>query len=92
MKLPLADRAEIPKTKVVQYLLASTHRAGRGKARFFASLGFHVSGWEVLARTLQQHARDNDVTFSENTPFGTRYVIEGPLVAPDGRQLQVRTL
>lgn len=46
----------------------------------------------MLARTLQQHARDNDVTFSENTPFGTRYVIEGPLVAPDGRQLQVRTV
>ena len=87
MKLPLADRAEIPKTKVVQYLLSSTHRAGRGKARFFTSIGFQVSAWEALAQALKQHARVNDVIFSENTPFGIRYVIEGPLVAPDDRQL-----
>lgn len=92
MKLPLADRVEISKTKVVQYLLASTHRAGRGKARFFSSIGFQVSAWEALAHALQQHARDNVVTFSENTPFGIRYVVEGPLIATDGRQLQVRTV
>lgn len=92
MKLPHADRLEIPKAKVVQYLLSSTHRAGRGKAGFFSSFGFQVSAWEVLAHALQQHARDNVVTCSEDTPFGIRHVIEGPLVAPNGRQLQVRTV
>jgi hypothetical protein len=92
MKLPHADRLEIPKAKVVQYLLSSTHRAGRGKAGFFSACGFQVSTWEVLAQALQQHARDNVVTVSEDTPFGIRYVIEGPLVAPNGRQLQVRTV
>jgi hypothetical protein len=92
MKLPLADRVEIPRSKIIQYLLASTHRAGRGKARFFSLMGFEVSAWERLALALQQHARDNEVTFSEDTPFGIRYVIEGPLVALDGRQLQVRTV
>jgi len=90
MKLPHADRLETPKAKVIQYLLSSTHRAGRGKAGFFYACGFQVSTWEVLAQALQQHARDNVVTFSEGTPFGVRYVIEGPLVAPNGRQLQVR--
>jgi len=84
MKLPHADRLEIPKAKVVQYLLSSTHRAGRGKAGFFSARGFQVSTWEVLAQALQQHARDNVVTVSEDTPFGIRYVIEGPLVAPNG--------
>ena len=92
MKLPYADRLEIPKAKVVQYLLSSTHRAGRGKAGFFSACGFQVSTWDVLAQALRQHARDNVVTFSEDTPFGIRYVIEGPLVAPNGRQLQVRTV
>ncbi|MGE3152328.1 MAG: DUF6883 domain-containing protein [Nitrospiraceae bacterium] len=92
MKLPHADRLEIPKAKVVQYLLSSTHRAGRGKAGFFSACGFQVSKWDVLAQALRQHARDNVVSFTEDIPFGLRYVIEGPLVAPNGRQLQVRTV
>lgn len=77
---------------MVQYLLSSTHRAGREKARFFSAFGFQVSAWEALAQALQQHARDNIVTLTEETPFGTRYVIEGPLIAPNGRELQIRTV
>lgn len=77
---------------MVQYLLSSTHRAGRGKARFFSAFGFQVSAWEALAQALQQHARDNIVTLTEETPFGTRYVIEGPLIAPNGRELLIRTV
>jgi len=92
MKLPHADRPEISKAKVVQYLLSSTHRAGRGKARSFSAFGFQVSAWEALAQALQQHARDNVVTFTEETPFGTRYVIDGPPTAPNGRELQIRTV
>lgn len=92
MKLPHSDRVEISKTKVVQYLLSSTHRAGRGKARFFSAFGFQESEWEALAQALQQHARNNVVVFTEETPFGTRYVIEGPLMAPNGRELQIRTV
>jgi len=92
MKLPHVDRLEIPKAKVVQYLLSSTHRAGKGKAAFFSAFGFTVSQWEDLANALQQHARDNAVMLAEDTAFGTRYVIEGALVAPHGRQLQVRSV
>ncbi len=55
MKLPHADRLEIPKAKVVEYLLSSTHRAGRGKAGFFSAFGFQVSSWEALAEALRQH-------------------------------------
>ena len=32
MKLPLADEAEVPREKIVLYLLNSEHRAGKGKA------------------------------------------------------------
>lgn len=92
MKLLHADRLEIPQAKVVQYLLSSTHRAGRGKAGFFSACGFQVTAWEALADALRQQTRDSEVILSESTPFGTRYIIEGPLVAPSGRQLQVRTV
>ena len=92
MKLPHTDRLQIPKAKVVQYLLSSTHRAGRGKAKFFSAVGIQVDAWEALAHAPQQHASENVVTSSEGTSFGIRYVIEGPLIAPKGQQLQVRTV
>ena len=92
MKLPHADQLEISQAKVVQYLLSSTHRAGRGKAGFFSAVGFQGAAWEMLADALRQQAQGNPVALSENTPFGIRYVIEGPLIAPNGRQLQVRTV
>ena len=53
--------------------------------------GFNSSRWEELAGALKQHAKDNDITIEEKTIFGTRYVIDGPLTAPDGRRLNVRT-
>ena len=92
MKLPHADRLGISKAKLAQYLLSSTHRAGKGKAEFFIAHGFTASASGELATALQQHAREHDVTLAEDTPFGIRYVIEGSLVAPNGRQLQVRTV
>jgi hypothetical protein len=92
MKLPHVDRLEIRKAKVVQYLLSSTHRAGKGKAAFFSAFGFTASQWEDLANALQKHARDNVVMLTEDTAFGTRYVIEGALVAPHGRHLQIRSV
>ncbi len=92
MTLPHADRLEIPQAKVVQYLLSLTHRAGRGKAGFFSAFGFPLSAWEALADALRRQAQGNPVALSEDTAFGTRYVIDGPLVAPNGRQLQVRTV
>ena len=91
MRLPLVDRAEISEAKIVKYLLSTTHRAGKSKASFFMQFGFNSSRWEELVGALKQHAKDNDITIEEKTIFGTRYVIEGPLTAPDGRRLNVRT-
>jgi hypothetical protein len=92
MMLPHADRLEIPQAKVTHYLLSSTHRAGRGKAGFFSAVGFEASAWERLVSALRQHAFDHPVSVTEDTPFGTRYVIEGALVSPTGKELQVRTV
>jgi hypothetical protein len=91
MKLPRADRAEISEAKIVKYLLSTTHRAGKSKAIFFMEFGFAPQRWEELAIALKEHAIDNEITQQKNTTFGTRYVIEGLLKAPDGRRLNVRT-
>jgi hypothetical protein len=61
------------------------------KATFFLRFGFTVTEWRRLADALVAHARENDVVDSEQTPHGTRYVIDGPLTAPDGTCLNVRS-
>ncbi len=49
MKLPLVDEAEVPRAKIVLYLLDLNHRAGKSKARFFAGHGYVTEHWQELA-------------------------------------------
>jgi hypothetical protein len=92
MKLPLAIEAEVPRAKIVSYLLNPDHRAGKGKARFFASHGFAVEHWEQLADALRRHAREQEITKQESVPLGTRFVVEGGMTMPDGAVATVRTV
>jgi hypothetical protein len=91
MRLPNVDKAEITEAKIVGYLLSTTHRAGKSKAAFFIQFGFAAARWQELANALKQHAVSNEITTEEKTIFGSRYVIEGPLEAPDGTLLNVRS-
>ena len=92
MRLPGIEKAEVSETKIVKYLLSPTHRAGKSKAAFFMAHGFDAQRWEDLDTALRQHAIDNEVASKEKTIFGTRYVVDGVLKAPDGRTLNVRTV
>ena len=83
MKLPNVENAEIPQSKITKYLLSTTHRAGKSKASFFMQFGFDVDRWEALAVALKQHAVENEIALDEKTIFGTRYIIDGPMKAPD---------
>ena len=90
MKLPNVESANVPERKITHYLLNPAHPAGGSKAAFFLRFGFTVAEWARLADALRQHARENDVVLVEETPHGTRHVVEGLLTAPDGRRLNVR--
>lgn len=92
MKIPAAHLVEVPRKKVVDYLLSETHPVGRHKAVLFRSWGFSVDNWQVLADSLQQHAAENDITKEELSPFGMRFVIEGIMEVPDGRLPPVRAI
>ncbi len=92
MGLPGAEKAEITQDKIVRYLLSTTHRAGRSKAAFFGKHGFKVEDWQALAEALRAHAAENAVTSVEETLYGTRYVVDGTLSAPDGSGLNVRSV
>jgi hypothetical protein len=92
MKLPLIHEAEVPRAKIVLYLLDLNHRSGKSKARFFAGHGYVAERWEELAEGLRNHARENDVVKQEPTPLGLRMVVEGPLTLRDGIVAQFRSV
>jgi hypothetical protein len=92
MMLPEFASAVVPEQKIVAYLLSFSHPDGRGKARFFSRFGFHADQWQTFAEALKQHVATHEVAAMEVTPFGTRYVIEGVLATPDGRNPSVRTV
>ena len=91
MKLPNAQLATVPERKVTHYLLNPGHPAGGSKATFFLRFGFTVAEWQRLAEALLRHARENEVAAMEQTAHGDRYVVDGPLTAPDGSRLNVRS-
>ena len=90
--MPGLEQAVVPREKVEGYLLSFTHRTGRSKAEFFSRFGFMAGSWEELARALVRHAAANEVAKTEDSAFGKRYIIEGPLDAPDGRSPLLRSV
>ena len=92
MFLPRPDEVSVARAKIVDYLLAAHHRTGAAKARWFASFGFSPVRWTELADALRTHARRNIVTLVDDTPFGRRYTIDGPIESPDGRNPHVRSI
>ena len=91
MKLPNANLATVPEQKITRYLLNPAHPVGGSKAAFFLRFGFTVAEWRRLAEALLQHARAHEVVETEETPHGIRFVVDGPLTAPDGTRLNVRS-
>jgi hypothetical protein len=92
MKLPHREKAIVPEAKITLYLLNPQHPKGRGKAKFFMQFGFSVAQWKQLADALFDHAQRHEVVKTEQTPFGTRYVVEGEFATPINRQPQVRVV
>ena len=91
MKLPNANLATVPERKITHYLLNPAHPAGGSKALFFLQFGFTVTEWQRLADSLIRHAQENEIVENEATKYGTRYVVDVALAAPDGTVLNVRS-
>ncbi len=89
---PDFSKSVIPLEKLSGYLLCASHANGRHKLAFFMRHGFNETDPHALANALRRHALENSVCKSETTLFGTRHVVEGPLVAPDGSTPQVRSV
>ena len=92
MKLPNLANAVVPATKITGYLLSETHPDGKHKARFFQAFGFSLDDCQALEHAVRQHVSDHEIAKVEPSAFGTRYVVEGIMIAPDGRLPLIRTV
>ncbi len=91
MRLPYLENALVAESKVVAYLLSEDR--SEGKASFFGAFGFTPQRWQVLRDALLAHAASNEVIREVvASPHGTKYIVEGPLPAPDGRDPLVRSV
>ena len=92
MKVPHADKAQVPEPKIRRYLLDLAHPAGGSKARFFSQFGFAAENWDHMVNQLQRHVAENEVVEVRHKERGINYAVDGPLDAPDGSRLQVRSV
>ena len=92
MKLPNLEKATVSRVKILDYLLSETHRDGKHKAAFFLGFGFSADNWQTLQQVLLQHVSDHEVVKVESSDFGTRYIVDGIIAAPDGRAPLLRSV
>ncbi len=92
MSTPDFANAVVGKAKMHDYLLSPTHPAGQSKARFFLQSGFDRKNWQALERALIALAQKHPVSRVSNSEFGVKYTIEGLLVTPTAKIVNVRTV
>ena len=90
--VPNRHLAIVEKTKLTDYLLSPSHPAGRSKAGFLRRFGFDASNWETLQESLLHHVAAAENATAMETQFGTKYMIEASLEAPDGRRPHIRSI
>lgn len=87
MFVPNAAQAVIATPKITDYLLKNP-----GKAKFFLAFGFTLAQWQVLHDALLQHVIAHEYATKIPLDDGVKYVVEGTLPSPDGRNPQVRSV
>lgn len=92
MKLPGRDRAHVPERKLTGYLLSLSHPVGGPKARFFRQHGFDDSHAGLLRDELLGIAKHAEVADTDETSYGTKYVLDGSVTTPRGEAVSVRTV
>ena len=92
MRLPNAQKAHVDREKITDYLLSKTNPNNKGKAEFFFGFGFRLERWQDFAEALCFHGATHDVVKFEETDRDVRYIVDGQIETPDGRNPRIRTV
>ena len=88
MKLP--PDSIIARSKVTHYLLVRQPRGD--KSRFLRLAGYDFSRADELIHDIRHQVLAYDAVSSETNEYGQLYEISCPLVGPNGRTLEIRTI
>lgn len=91
-KLANIDGAIIDRRKITGYLLDVRHPDGGPKAVFLMRFGFNLDNVDELIAAILAHARLNEVAAEQPGEYGTRYLVDGPIETPDGRNPGLRAV
>ena len=92
MKLPNHENVVIERLKIEGYLLALDHSIGYAKAKFFIEVGYSKDNWQVLKEDIWNLAQSMEVRSAKKTLYGSKYVIDGVMLTPSGRAINIRTI
>ena len=92
LRIPQPHALIVEESKVVAYLLNPQHKEGASKAKFFRKRGFSPAEWQKFAKALRTHGATREVTATEQTPFGRKYIVECAIATPDKRNPCVLTV
>ncbi|HPG41254.1 MAG TPA: hypothetical protein PLP19_19020 [bacterium] len=79
MKLPNREYADIPQTKLIDYLLSENHAVGRSKATFFRNIGFDELNHLLLKKAIYDIAQKEEIKQVVPSVYGIKYVIDEEL-------------
>lgn len=92
MYMPDRENATVEDSKIREYLLNPQHPDGGSKAMFFLRAGFGPEQDGEFRELLLEHATRHQVSKTEQTRFGTKYIIDGPAEAPGHFLFHLRTV
>ncbi len=73
-------------------MLSQTHAIGKSKSKFFRRFGFDDTNVAVLEQGLKKIAQEYEIIEKISIPYGEKYIIDGVLQTPIGREIRVRTV
>lgn len=88
MKLPI--NVTISKDKLMRYLLLP--RDENDKSQFLVFAGYTLANWQILESDLRQLAKTHEISYTEISPYGTKYEVRGTLAGPNGHTLHIVTV
>lgn len=92
-RLPNAIMAATDQNKIQRYALNSNHPYGKEKARVFNSvLGYHFENWDRLSNQIFDLLQTSQVSRSEITKYGTKYVVPMRIYGERGKSMVVNTV
>jgi len=79
------SQVHIAKEKITDYLLNVDHTSGKGKAKFFTSIGFSLENPKELETVLSNHPQTAKLEKQEPFRYGIKYTFICDIIAPDGK-------